>query len=84
MSAKTDAELTSLNNSRLPDNTTRFISAEKVRSQNQDMIDSKLNKQDAFTNSASNPLSILYLKSPDNTVWRITIDNSGIITPESI
>lgn len=43
MSAKTDSELSSLNNSRLPDNNTRFITADKVRKQTQDIIDSKIN-----------------------------------------
>lgn len=84
MSAKTDAELSALNASRLPNNVSREISAADVRDQNQDIIDSKLNKQEAFTNSVSNPLSILYLKSPDNAIWKITIDNSGIIQQESI
>jgi len=45
MSVKTDAELIVLNNNRIPDNTVRAISAEDVRSQNQDMIDSKVSKQ---------------------------------------
>lgn len=34
--------------------------------------------------SEDNPITELYLQSPDLTVWKITIDNSGIIQQESI
>ena len=53
MSAKTDSELSSLNNSRLPDNNTRFITADKVRKQTQDIIDSKINIDKIATNLSS-------------------------------
>lgn len=34
--------------------------------------------------TSDNPLTELYLQSPDLTIWKITIDNSGIIQQESI
>lgn len=56
MSVRNDSELSSLNSSRLPDNNTRFISADKVRNQTQDIIDSKINK-DKIVSSLNSPSS---------------------------
>lgn len=83
MSVKTDSELTASNNSRLPDNNVRFISAEKVRSQMQDVIDSKINKAD-IKGIISNPITEQYWKSPDGNVWRLSIGNDGEIQKEIV
>ncbi len=34
--------------------------------------------------TSDNPLTELYLQSPDLTIWKITIDNSGIIQSETV
>lgn len=83
MSVKTDAELTSLNNSRLPDNSVRFISAEKVRNQVQDIIDSKVNIAD-FKGTLSNPIIEQYWIDSADVVWRVTMGTDGVLQSESI
>lgn len=36
------------------------------------------------TSSPSTPILIQYWKSPNNTIWKITIDNNGEFSKESI
>lgn len=92
MSVKTDSELTSLNNSRLPDNNVRYISAERVRNQIQDVIDSKFSNQGGLSvveEGGYSTLLDLSAADPKTFVHKQYVDDAvaaggggGIITQE--
>jgi len=84
MSVKNNAELTALNSSRIPDNNTRSISAEDVRSQIKDVIDSFLNiKGGGLVIQAESGYSTAITPSSDHAfaTKKYVDDTAGAIAP---
>jgi hypothetical protein len=79
MSQKTKTQLTAENQSNFPNNNTGFITPEKLRTFNQDMIDSLVDEGSYNVDSSSFSASIDSLQGQINS---LVVSGSGIVVQE--